>query len=48
MGRCDSDALKSAVDAKGAQAVIPNNPSRAKKYPLNKPIYSERLRKDRP
>ncbi len=26
----------------GAQAVIPNNPSRAIKYPLNKPLYAER------
>lgn len=34
----DSDAFRSAIAAKGAQAVIPNNPSRAMKYPLNKPI----------
>ena len=38
----DSDALRSAIAAKGAQAVIPNNPSRAIKYPLNKPLYAER------
>lgn len=38
----DSDALRAAITAKGAQAVIPNNPSRAKKYPLDKPIYAER------
>ena len=38
----DSDALRSAIAAKGAQAVIPNNPSRAIKYPLNKPLYTER------
>jgi transposase len=25
---CDCDALRSAIAAKGAQAVIPNNPSR--------------------
>ena len=39
---CDCDALRSAIAAKGAQAVIPNNPSRAIKYPLNKPLYAER------
>lgn len=38
----DSDAFRTAIAAKGAQAVIPNNPSRAKKYSLNKPIYAER------
>lgn len=38
----DSDAFRTAIAAKGAQAVIPNNPSRAQKYPLNKPTYSER------
>jgi len=38
----DSDALRTAIAAKGAQAVIPSNPSRAKKYPLNKPLYAER------
>jgi transposase len=38
----DSDALRSAVAAKGALAVIPNNPSRATKYPLDKAIYAER------
>ena len=38
----DSDALRSTIAAKGAQAVIPNNPSRAIKYLLNKPLYAER------
>lgn len=38
----DSDALRSSIAAKGAQAVIPNNPSRPIKYPLNKPLYAER------
>lgn len=38
----DSNALRSAITAKGAQAVIPNNPSRATKYPLDKAIYAER------
>jgi transposase len=37
----DSDAFRSAIATKGAQAPIPNNPSRAKKYPLNKPLYAE-------
>lgn len=39
---CDSDALRTAIAAKRAQAVIPNNLSRATKYPLNKPLYAER------
>lgn len=38
----DSDALRSSTAAKGAQAVIPNNPSLAIKYALNKPVYAER------
>jgi len=38
----DSDAFRTTIATKGAQAVIPNNPSRAKKYPLNKPLYAER------
>ena len=38
----DSDAFRATIAAKGAQAVIPNNPSRAQKYPLDKPIYAER------
>ena len=32
----DADLLRQAIDAKGAIAVIPNNPSRALKYPLDK------------
>jgi transposase len=31
----DADHLRQAIDAKGALAVIPNNPSRALKYPLD-------------
>lgn len=38
----DSDALRSSIAAKGAQAVIPNNPSPPIKYALNKPLYAER------
>jgi ABC-type sulfate transport system substrate-binding protein len=32
----DADLLRQAIAAKGAIAVIPNNPSRALKYPLDK------------
>ena len=32
----DADHLGQAIAAKGAIAVIPNNPSRALKYPLDK------------
>jgi transposase len=32
----DADHLRKAIAAKGALAVIPNNPSRALKYPLDK------------
>ena len=32
----DADHLRQAIAAKGAVAVIPNNPSRALKYPLDK------------
>jgi transposase len=38
----DSDAFRAQIPAKGAQAVIPNNPSRAKMHPLNKALYAER------
>ena len=38
----DADHLRQAIAAKGAIAVIPNNPSRARKYPLDKPLYAER------
>ena len=39
----DADHLRQAVAAKGALAVIPNNPSRALKYPLDKHLYVERI-----
>jgi transposase len=38
----DSDRLRRAVAQKGAVAVIPNNPSRARKYPLDKHLYAQR------
>lgn len=38
----DSDRLRKAIADKGAQAVIPNNPSRARKYPLDKELYTQR------
>jgi transposase len=38
----DSDRLRDAIADKGAVAVIPNNPSRAQKYPLDKHLYAQR------
>ena len=38
----DADHLREAIAAKGAIAVIPNNPSRALKYPLDKYLYAQR------
>ncbi len=38
----DSDRLRGAIAAKGAVAVIPNNPSRALKYRLDKHLYAQR------
>jgi transposase len=38
----DSDRLRQMIAAKGAKAVIPNNPSRARKYPLDKQLYAQR------
>ena len=38
----DSDRLRQALARKRAQAVIPNNPSRACKHPLDKHLYKER------
>ncbi len=35
----DADHLRQAIAAKGALAVIPNNPSRALKYPLDKHLW---------
>jgi len=38
----DADQLRQAIAAKGALAVIPNNPSRALKYSLDKHLYAQR------
>lgn len=38
----DADALRQIVADKGAVAVIPNNPSRTFKYPLDKHLYAQR------
>jgi transposase len=38
----DSDRLRKLVSDRGAKAVIPNNPSRARKYDLDKALYKER------
>jgi transposase len=38
----DSDHLRQAIADKGAIAVIPNNPSRAQKHPLDKHLYAQR------
>ena len=38
----DADHLRAAIAAKGAVAVIPNNPSRALKHPLDEHLYAQR------
>jgi transposase len=38
----DADPLRQAIAERGAVAVIPNNPSRARKYPLDKHLYAQR------
>ena len=38
----DADHLRKAIAAKGELAVIPNNPSPALKYPLDKHLYAQR------
>ena len=38
----DSDQLRQAIAAKGALAVIPNNPSRALRHPLDAHLYAQR------
>jgi len=38
----DSGALRQVIADKGALAVIPNNASRARKYPLDKQLYKQR------
>jgi transposase len=37
-----ADNLRAAIADKGALAVIPNNPSRASKHPLDKHLYAQR------
>ena len=38
----DSNKLREIIAAKGAETVIPNNPSRALKYPLDEHLYAQR------
>ncbi len=38
----DADHLRALVRARGGHSVIPNNPSRTKKHPFDKPLYRER------
>jgi transposase len=38
----DSDEVRQAIAGKDAVAVIPNNPSRALKHPLDKDLYAQR------
>ena len=38
----DSDRIRRKIKDKGAQAVIPNNPSRAIRYPVDKHLYAQR------
>jgi transposase len=38
----DSDKIRQAIADKGALAVIPNNPSRARKHSLDTHLYAQR------
>ena len=38
----DADHFRTAVARAGALAIIPNNPSRATKHPLDRQLYKER------
>ena len=38
----DSDKIRRKIKDKGAQAVIPNNPSRAIRHPIDKHLYAQR------
>ena len=38
----DSDRLRDIIARKRAKAVIPNNPSRTRKYDLDRALYAER------
>lgn len=41
-GAYDSSPLRQIIAAKGATAVIPSNPSRTRKYPLDRHLYAQR------
>ena len=38
----DADHFRQAIADKGALAVIPNNPSRSRKHPLDEHLYAQR------
>ncbi len=38
----DADHFRQAIAGKGALAVIPNNPSRTRKHPLDRHLYAQR------
>ena len=38
----DADPFRKEVRARGGRTIIPNNPSRAIRHPLDKPLYRER------
>jgi transposase len=38
----DADELRQVIAQKRAEAVIPNNPSRSRKHPLDKDLYAQR------
>ena len=38
----DADHFRLTIAQRGALAVIPNNPSRARKYPIDKHLYAQR------
>jgi transposase len=38
----DADHFRQAITDRGALAVIPNNPSRTYKHPLDKHLYAQR------
>ena len=38
----DADHFRQSIADKGALAVIPNNPSRTKKHPLDRHLYAQR------
>jgi transposase len=38
----DSDAFRDLIAQQGAEAVIPNNPSRATKHPIDAHLYAQR------